>query len=160
MTRDSKDLGDAGELFAKQLLETKGYEVVLLEDIRRNAPTYDLEVSRGGSNFKVSVKTSRSKQHVRMGQRRSVLRLTEGNFLFAFLPVDGHEIEFEEGKYRLWIIPAVVAKDDGLRVHDKYWDDRDGDKDKFSVMVKGYGNHHREIWGRWRSYEEAWNLLP
>ena len=157
MRLTSKQLGDAGEAHALALLQSRGYEANLL---RTNAPTYDLSVSGNGVNFFVSVKVSREKQHVRLGSRNAVLRLVRGNFVFAFLPNDRQELTaFEPGKYRLLILPAQLAKEDSLSIHDAYWAAKGGDAN-YSVMVKGYGSHHRTMWPKWLSYTDAWNILP
>jgi hypothetical protein len=44
--------------------------------------------------------------------------------------------------YTLLIIPAEVARDDALSIHDPYWMEKSRDPNIFSVMVKGYGSHH------------------
>ena len=157
MKLSSKQLGDAGEQHALDLLQLRGYDVLKLST---NAPTYDLQASRGGNTFLISVKVSRDKQHVRLGARNSVLRLASGNFVFAFLPSGKEELTLlEPSQYRLLIIPAEVARDDSLSIHDAYWAAKGGDA-SFSVMVKGYGSHHRTMWPTWLSYAEAWHLLP
>jgi hypothetical protein len=155
MQLTAKELGNAGEALALKLLIAKGYAASILLG---NYPTYDIKASRAGMDFFVSVKVSRNKQHVRLGTRASVLRLTEKNFVFAFLPIPGQQISLADGGYRLWIIPAHIANADSLGVHDAYWAERGGDK--YSVMVKGYGRHHVEIWKRWSAYDQAWHLLP
>ena len=157
MKLTSKQLGDAGEQHALELLQSRGYEV---HKLPTNAPTYDLQVSRGTSTFLVSVKVSRDKQHVRLGARNSVLRLTSGNFVFAFMPSGKEELaSLEPTQYRLLIVPAEVARDDSLSIHDAYWAAKGGGA-SYSVMVKGYGSHHRIMWPRWLSYAESWHLLP
>lgn len=154
----SKQLGDDGEDHTCRLLMSRGY---LARKLQVNAPTYDIEVESGSRSFYVSVKVSREKQHVRLGARRSVLGLESGNFVFAFLPLPGREIvTLDAGQYALLILPAELARTDSLSVHDKYWIDRGRDPNTFSVMVKGYGSHHRDMWPRWLGYRDAWNLLP
>lgn len=151
-------LGDLGEQIASELLRSRGYGV---KPLQKNAPTYDLEVSIGMARFQVSVKVSREKQHVRLGSRNSVVRLTDGNFVFAFMPILGKsEICLDNGEYTLLILPAKKVRTDGLSVHDKYWSDRGKSSNEFSVMVKGYGSHHRHIWPEWMSHADAWHLLP
>ena len=139
-----KQLGDAGENHAVALLEKKGYKAEKLEE------------------FLISVKVARDKQHVRMGSRRSVLRLKKSNFIFAFIPTEkGCEItELKPEQYRLLILPAEFAREDALSIHDPYWDSKSKDKNGFSVMVKGYGSHHKEMWPNWLEYTDAWHLLP
>jgi hypothetical protein len=153
-----RQLGEAGETYTRALLESKGYSAALLPV---NAPTYDLAVSRDGKAFLVSVKVARDKQHVRLGARNSVLGLASGNFVFAYLPPIGGSIrDFHSGAHTLLILPAEVARDDSLSIHDPYWIEKDKDPNIFSVMVKGYGSHHRAMWPRWLNYREAWHLLP
>jgi hypothetical protein len=158
MTRiTSKELGNAGEEHTLQLLAAKGYGA---NKLPVNAPTYDIEVSRGGMRFFVSVKVSRDKQHVRLGARNSVLRLGAGNFLFAYLPPSGQELSSLASPHTLLILPAAMVKEDSLAIHDAYWIKREKDPNIFGVMVKGYGGHHREMWPRWLGYRDAWHLLP
>jgi len=157
MDLSSLDLGRAGEDFTVALLGSKGF---VASKLRVNAPTYDLEVVRGSSRFFVSVKVSREKQHVRLGSRRSVLNLTQGNFVFAYMPPVGARIDGFPSPYVLLILPAEIARDEALSIHDRYWINKSKDPNTFSVMVKGYGSHHREMWPRWLSYQEAWGLLP
>jgi Holliday junction resolvase len=155
----AKQLGDEGERLVVELLRSRGYAAELLPT---NYPTYDVVASRGPSMFHVSVKVSREKQHVRLGSRASVMRLSVGNFVFAFLPDGGPEISLNPPGYRLLIIPAEVAKADSLANHDAYWDERGGDRDAYSVMIKGYERRpaHRAAWERWQEYRDAWHLLP
>ncbi len=154
-----RQLGDAGENHVLELLEKKGYSAIKLET---NAPTYDIRVQKNGEEFFISVKVARDKQHVRLGSRKSVVRLSEGNFIFAFMPSEkkGEITELDPKQYRLLILPAQMAKEDALSIHDPYWDEKNKDKNGFSVMVKGYGSHHTEMWPRWLEYTEAWHLLP
>ena len=154
----SKELGDHGEGHACELLRERGYAAILL---RVNAKTYDIQASLGDKTFMVSVKVSREKQHVRLGSRRSVLGLTPGNFVFAFFPAPGAQIQdLGQSPHTLLIIPAEVARDEALSVHDPYWIDKNKDPNIFSVMVKGYGSHHRAMWPQWLAYRDAWHLLP
>jgi hypothetical protein len=153
----SKQLGDDGERYACELLRAHGFVADLLPV---NAKTYDIRAGRGDMTFFVSVKVSRQKQHVRLGARRSVLGLTRGNFVFAFIPPAGGTIETLAGSpHTLLIIPAETVREDALPVHDRYWSEKDTDANGFSVMVKGYGGHHRAIWPRWLTYKDAWHLL-
>ena len=153
-----KELGDSGEDHALDLLALRGYSA---KKLRVNAPTYDLEVSNSAATFFVSVKVSREKQHVRLGARRSVVNLSQNNFVFAFLPEVGAELaEFHPSRYSLLILPAEMAKEDSLSIHDPYWLIKGKDPNIFSVMVKGYGSHHRSMWPRWLSFKDAWHLLP
>jgi hypothetical protein len=136
MVLSSRELGDAGEYHALGLLQARGY---YCQKLAVNARTYDLQVSRGGRSFLVSVKVSRDKQHVRLGARRSVLGLEQGNFVFAYLPILGQTIEdLSTSPFQLLIIPAEVAQADALSVHDAYWTEKQKDPNIFSVMVKGY----------------------
>lgn len=158
MLLTSKELGDDGEGYACDLLRARGFAASLL---RVNAKTYDILATCGSASFMVSVKVSREKQHVRLGARRSVLGLSPGNFVFAFIPVPGGEIQtLATSPHVLLIIPAEVAREDALSIHDPYWIQKNKDPNVFSVMVKGYGSHHRAMWPRWLGYQDAWHLLP
>ena len=157
MQLTAKQLGDHGEEFTRQLLEARGYSVVKLPN---NSPTYDLEVSRGGRTFQVSVKVSRQKQHVRLGARRSVMRLEQGNFVFAYVPSEAEITTLDSSAYTLLILPAELVRADSIAIHDEYWLARARDPNIFSVMVKGYDKYGRPTWSSWQPYREAWHLLP
>lgn len=160
MVTAAKKLGDMGESHAIELLAARGYSV---NSLPTNTPTYDIKASNGSVEFFVSVKVSGEKQHVRLGSRASVERLAEGNFVFAFLPNPGNTLDaLQPGNYILLILPAVLVREDSLAVHDAYWADKNasGGGREYSVMVKGYGHHHKAIWPKWLSYTDAWGLLP
>ena len=153
----SKQLGDHGEDFAISLLRSRGYTA---EKLTINAPTYDIRASNGHTTFFVSVKVSRTKQHVRLGTRRSAEGLTPNNFVFAFTP-SGDEIEsLETSPYELLILPADVVRTDSLTIHDNYWLSRSKDPNIFSVIVKAYDKYGKPTWQRWQHYKEAWGILP
>ena len=156
----SKDLGDHAESLVQLLLHERGYNADLHPI---NNPVYDLIVD-ASTPFNVSVKASRTMQHVRLGSLRSVARLSSGNFVFAFMPLVGkREIALAEGKYRLFIIPADVARDDGIATRQSYLQLRELDESySYSLMVKGYSKreHQVQVWSRWAQYENAWHLLP
>ena len=157
MSISSKALGDAGETYACHLLATHGFQATKLHV---NAKTYDVEARQGSRVFLISVKVAREKQHVRLGSRRSVTALDDGNFVFAFMPVGKEPIEdFQTSPHKLLILPASVAREDSLCVHDSYWMAKARDPNIFSVMVKGYGSHHKSMWPRWLEYQDAWHLL-
>jgi len=156
----SKDLGNEAESIAQVLLYEHGYNA----DLHRvNNPLYDLAVE-ASPPFNVSVKASRTMQHVRLGALRSVMQLSTGNFVFAFMPKVGHkEISFSEGLYRLLIVPADIARDDGVATRKSYLEYRGLDESySYSLMVKGTSRreHQVQVWSRWAQFEEAWHLLP
>lgn len=158
MRLSSRELGDAGEDHAISLLQGRGYSA---QKLAVNAKTYDVKAERDGKSFFVSVKVSREKQHVRLGARRSVMGLTQGNFVFAYLPLPGQIIEnMSVSSFQLLIIPAELARADALSIHDAYWIEKHKDPNVFSVMVKGYGGHHKAMWPHWLEYRDAWHLLP
>jgi hypothetical protein len=152
----SKKLGDEGEEFTVELLRQRGYVATKL---RTNYPTYDIHVQAAAYNFYISVKVSRSRQHVRLGCRRSVDRLTPGNFVFAFLPLAPAEIDLSAGRYQLLILPAGKVRAGALRVYDQYWAEK-GKGNGYSVIIKGYDSRQSKIWNRWLSYTNAWTQLP
>jgi hypothetical protein len=149
-------LGDEGEAAALDLLRARGFEASLL---RRNYPTYDIRALSVHGEMLISVKASRDKQHVRLGSRSSVERLSDGNFVFAFLPCVGAELKFEPGGFRLLILPGGVARADSLEAHDAYYTARQG-ANEYSVMVKAYDSRHRAIWNKWLTYVDAWHCMP
>lgn len=153
----SKQLGDAGEQLAVQLLRQHGYTASLLTN---NFPTYDIEASGVTTSFRVSVKVARAQQHLRLGSRNSVERLSEGNFIFAFLANLSKEVSLAPGGYRLLILPAAEVRDYALSVHDSYWAAK-GKADGYSVMIKAHDRNHVDVWRRWFAmYQEAWQQLP
>lgn len=153
----SKQLGDAGETLAVQLLRQRGYTASLLP---KNFPTYDIEATGISSVFYVSVKVARAQQHLRLGSRNSVDRLDNGNFIFAFLTNVSKEVSLVPGGYRLLILPATEVRIYALQVHDAYWAEK-GKADGYSVMIKAYDRKHSDVWRRWSAaYEDAWHQLP
>jgi hypothetical protein len=158
----SKELGDRGEALAAQLLTKRGYQV---NHIGGNYPVVDLLIS-GSTPFRVSVKTSASKEHVRLGTEKSVSNLRDDDFLMAFLPRQHGKLDLSTGVYRLLIMPAHVARDDALRVHRSYLALRASSGGSHSgnagIMVKGYSRRPDQIeaWKRWLTFEERWDLLP
>ena len=159
----NKRIGDAGEILAAKLLRDKGYNV---EMIGGNYPVIDLIV-RGQNEFRVSVKTSNMKHHVRLGRDTSLDQLRDDDFVFAFLPIEpDQEIGFSDGEYRVLIIPGKMVREDALAVHHAYL----GSKSKSGVtrtgsagvMVKGYSRKpiHMETWAKWMKFEARWELLP
>ena len=158
--RRAKFLGDAAEEFVARLLSDRGYSASLLPT---NYPTYDIHVV-GSSEFFISVKASASKQHVRLGSRRSVERLTSDSFVFALMPIPGNrELVLCEGGYRLLIIPGDVAKNDSIALSESYAAHRGiAGEYGYSLMVKGYSKrqHQVEVWSKWASYEDAWASIP
>ena len=156
----SKDLGDHAESVAQLLLHEHGYTA----DLHRiNNPVYDISVE-ATRHFNVSVKASRTQQHVRLGSLKSVMQLSAGNFVFAFMPALGRkEISLADGGYRLFIIPAEIARDDGIAVRNSYLELKGKDQSySYSLMVKGYTKreHQVQVWSQWAQYESAWHLLP
>ncbi|WP_421791056.1 hypothetical protein [Hyphobacterium sp.] len=148
---------------ARDLLVSRGYRVAL---IGGNYPVIDL-IATGREEFRVSVKTSRTKHHVRLGRDTSVEQLQDNDFVFAFLPAEPNtEIGFEVPHYRLLTIPGGIARNDALAIHREYLNGKtpSGDKRKNTagVMVKGYSRKpiHVTTWARWLNYEDCWDLLP
>lgn len=153
----SKKLGDDGEELAVSLLGSRGYTAELLS---KNFPTYDIQASGESNDFLVSVKVARLHQHLRLGSRNSVSRLSDGNFILAFLANPSSEVDLVPGGYRLLILPAAEVRDYALSVHDAYWAAK-GKADGFSVMIKAYDPRHIDVWQRWTaSYQDAWHQLP
>jgi len=161
----NRKLGKEGQEFAREILQKRGYRVM------ECSPSYkavNLEVEGCDKSFRISVKTSRTRRHVRLGQVSSVECLRDDDFVFAFMPLeDGIEILFRDGEYDLWIIPGKKAREDGLRVHDSWMSEpkRDGTlrSTTFGVTVKGYSQRsiQKQVWDKWRlNFHQAWHLLP
>jgi len=159
----SKILGDQGEVFVADLLTAKGYSV---RHIGGNYPVIDLEVE-AVRPFRVSVKTSQSKRHVRMGTEKSVLQLRDDDFVFALMPISNSApFRLVSGGYELLIVPGTRARIDALHIH-RSWlaqASRSGAPRSPSagVIVKEYSGRaeQREVWARWRRFEENWQALP
>ena len=159
----NKRIGDEGEAFAAELLRLRGYRV---REIGGNYPVIDLEVE-GSSCFRVSVKTSASKRHVRMGREASVGQLRGDDFIFAFMPqLNASFIDLSAGKYDLLIIPGAMARQDALWVHKTYLANSSSSGGTLSgsagVMVKSYSKRiqQREVWERWIRCLDNWSALP
>lgn len=151
-------LGDAGEAVAVRLLEARGYSV---QHIGGNFPVIDLMVD-ASTPFRVSVKTSGSKRHVRMGKETSIAQLRDDDFLFAFMPALGSgSIDFEAGRYELLILPGPVAREGGLYVHRTYLEGRSA-SGSFGVTVKSESRRAPQVetWRRFSAYRDRWELLP
>lgn len=153
---NSKRLGDHAEEFALALLQARGYRAKLLP---RNYPTYDIRVESAEAELLISVKASRNKHHVRLGKRNSVERLSEGNFVLAFLPRGTEELRLEVGGFDLLILPAEIVRVESLLAHNAYYAERP-DSSEYSVIVKAYDHRHRPIWAKWITYLNAWHQLP
>lgn len=149
-------LGRRGELIARQLLIAKGYRAHLC---RPNFPTYDIDVFNGPNKFQVSVKVARRNQQLMLGSRASTARLSEGHFLFAFIPNEGAEVDFKRRDWRLLILPAMLVRDHAIEAHDAYWRAK-GVTSSFPILVKASNAVHQAAWARWLEFEEAWEVLP
>ena len=58
------------------------------------------------------------------------------------------EIVFADHGYKLLIVPAAVAKDDGIAVHNSYIEEKKlGQNYNYDVMVKGYAKrlHQQQV---------------
>ena len=160
----NKTAGDEGEAFVAQLLRARGYTV---RHIGGNYPVIDLEVD-ASRPFRVSVKNSLSRRHVRMGREASILQLRDDDYMFALMPMaDSAMIVLQpSGGYDLLIIPGHVAREDALYVHRSYLagPSRSGQPRTGSagVMIKEYSSRsqQRQVWERWLHYREAWDQLP
>jgi hypothetical protein len=159
----NKVVGDAGEARVAALLRGRGYDVT---EIGGNFPTIDLVV-HGSSNFRVSVKTSASKRHVRLGTPKSVSALLDSDFVFAFMPKIGDPtIDLDGGRYDIWIVPGSIARADALWVHQTYLDVRVGEASSSSgnagILVKSYSRRGPQVetWRRWEGYLDRWDVLP
>lgn len=158
----NKELGDLGEKFSAKLLQERGFNV---EHLGGNYPVVDLLVA-GSSSFRVSVKTSLSKQHVRLGKEKSVSSLQNTDFVLAFLPPIGTLLDFDSNAYRTLILPGMMARNDAIHVHRSYLAkksntglDRSGNA---GILIKGYSRRVEQVetWKRWMEFEDRWDILP
>jgi hypothetical protein len=159
----SKIIGDEGEQVVAKLLQDRGYSVRL---IGGNYPVIDLEVD-AERPFRVSVKTSASKRHVRMGSPNSLAQLRDDDFLIAILPKIGSGfIDLADNEFEVLIIPGDVARDGGLHVHETYLEEQKA-KGKVAsgsagVLVKSYSRRlpQLETWAKFELCANRWDLLP
>ena len=162
-----KSKGDFAEAVAIKLLLERGYSVRNLNDTRNNNPSVDLEAEGIGSPFLVSVKSCWTpNRQLRLGSPASVSALPDGAFVLAFLPrVKGEPLDLSPGGHVVWIVPAVVAREEALAAHWHYASHNPGSA-KHSVMVKDKTDRSEKtrsgaLFHRWASlYESAWHLLP
>lgn len=158
----NKSVGDQGEAFVAELLRRRGYRV---REVGGNFPTVDLFVDHP-VEFRVSVKTSASRPHVRLGRETSLARLRDDDFVFAIFPKSDVPFGLSEGGHRLLIIPGGVARDGGLEVHRAYLAGKSADGEKADgaagVIVKGYSKKplQQRVWANWLTYENGWHRLP
>lgn len=158
----NKLVGDRGEAHVAELLRRRGYRV---QEIGGNFPTVDLLVEHP-VKFRVSVKTSASRPHVRLGREVSLARLRDEDFVFAIFPRNGISFDLSEGCYRLLIIPGRVAREGGLEVHRAYLQNKSKDGGSVDgsagVIVKGYSKKplQQAVWTHWLTYEDCWESLP
>jgi len=154
--RADRSIGDQGEQQAVALLVERGYLAELFGN--RNNPIYDIQVG-GRGPFRISVKTSRTKQQVCLGKLNSVKQLAHGDFVFAFMPAIGtSQIDFDAGSFRLLIIPAEQAREDTLELLNSYCQRKGFDAETFSSYLLVKKKH--DVWDRWSEFENAWQFLP
>ena len=166
---DTADVGNAGELEVKALLEAHGWTVENLNEIKRNNPTYDLRAMSGEVALDISVKVARSRnRHLRLGSIASLQRLSEDSFIIALLPAErGKEIHIETKNYEVWIVPGT-AKHEAIAVHTHYHCQYPFSRTAMTtgpiLKDKVDRANGRSISGatfkKWRElYRDAWHLL-
>lgn len=155
-------LGDEGEEYACELLRARGWTTRRLG----LSKLVDIEASRDGRTVFISVKTSRTKQHARLGPLSIVRQFRDEHVYMILLPAEKlGAIQLSPGGYKLLIVPGRMAREDALYVTETYLSEpkRDGTrrKDTGSVMVKGYSTRpvQKEAWARWLMFQERWDIL-
>lgn len=165
---DTTRIGDLGEAEALRLLNARGYSGSNLNDLRRNAWTYDLEITTVRGPVRISVKTARAKRDVSLGRPRSLNRLNDDTFVMILLPTSKkQEIQIEPGGYHLLIVPGHVVKDEALAAHYYYWGDEVEKAEENTVRIKdevnrpGSRSRAGHVFASWSErFLNAWHVLP
>ena len=165
---DTTRIGDLGEAEALRLLNARGYSGSNLNDLRRNAWTYDLEITTVRGPVRISVKTARAKRDVSLGRPRSLNRLDDDTFVMILLPTSKkQEIQIEPGGYHLLIVPGHVVKDEALAAHYYYWGDEVEKAEENTVRIKdevnrpGSRSRAGHVFASWSErFLDAWHVLP
>ncbi|MGY3436778.1 MULTISPECIES: hypothetical protein [unclassified Marinovum] len=165
---DTSIIGDMGEAEALSLLQGRGYKCENLNDKRRNAWTYDLEIGTARGKFLVSVKTARAKRDISLGRPLSLKRLENDAFMMILMPSGkNQETRFEPGGYHLLILPGQVARDEALSSHYHYWGNDSEKAENNTVRIKdkldrpGGRSNSGEVFSSWNDrFRDAWHLLP
>lgn len=165
---DTGFIGDKGEDEALRLLTGRGYATQNLNDRRRNAWTYDLEVDAADCTFLVSVKTARAKRDISLGRPRSLKRLADDSFMMILMPpAKKLEIHFGPDGYHLLIIPGQAARDESLSSHYHYWGEDHEKAENNTVRIKDKidrpcsRSKSGEVFSSWNDrFRDAWHLLP
>lgn len=162
---DTADTGLHAEHLAACLLETRGFAVTNLNELRTNFPLYDLRATRDGRELLISVKCARAKRALRLGPPHRLRELADDAIVMAFLPAaKGRDIALAPGGYELWIIPGRLARDGAIAAHEHYARSHPGSADH-SVMVKdkvdrNAGTRSGAVFASWREgFRDAWHLL-
>jgi len=158
-----RDLGEAGEHIVLTQLLQRGYAA---RHIGGNNPIFDIAVD-GPNPFRVSVKTSGLRLHVRLGQLHMLRQLRDDDFVVALTPTaDNQPFDPRPGRHLVFVAPGKVAREDGLRVSEAWLagTTRDGRPRSASAgaILKFYkkSGPHPEVWTRWQTYQNNWTILP
>ena len=159
----SRELGEAGEHLALTYLLNRGYAA---RHIGGNNPIFDIAVD-GSKPFRVSVKTSGSRLHVRLGQLHMLRQMRDDDIVVALLPTcDNQPLDLRAGRHLVLVAPGKIAREDGLAVSEAWLagTTRDGRPRSPSAgaMLKFYKKSglHPGIWRRWQAYNNNWSVLP
>ncbi len=163
MTGSRKEVGDAGERYALQLLLARGYRARLL---RRNHHRVDIEVE-AIRHFCISVKTSSTPNEVSVGRETTIANLADSDFMFAFLPFEKRDnLEMSAATHQLMILPAAMVREDVALINRVYRSTpkRDGTPKSTSgpsrVKFTKLSGAHPEVCARWLTYRDRWDILP
>lgn len=164
-------LGAEAEKLAARLLRRRGYSVDDLNVSRHaNFPHVDLKASKGGVKFRVSVKARERRWHIGLGQESSLCKLRDDDWVIAFIPRKHKDsIDLRKNKYRVFIIPGFVARDEAMKMQHRYLSTplksgrRKGQlpSGNYGVVVKFDHCVGRDLFLDWQDrFEGRWDLLP
>jgi transcriptional regulator with XRE-family HTH domain len=145
-----QETGQWGQDMAQRIFEGLGFNVELNEEFPTNSNA--LLVSRKSLvpdkmvQFLLLPKTSKTSRQIRLGGREFVANRRDGEFYIAFLPKAGESSVFRDPE--IFLIPANVARDDGLLVTDVY--EARGGKSAGIIIKDVEREPHKSIIARWR----------
>ncbi|MFQ5783229.1 MAG: hypothetical protein ACE5H8_00210 [Alphaproteobacteria bacterium] len=79
-------VGNAAEALAVRLLKEHGFDVVNLNERRRNYPVFDLLARKQGRDIRISVKCARAKRELRLGKPQTLEKMPDEGVVMASCP--------------------------------------------------------------------------